>query len=250
RRLCDSRSRFTAGLTVGAYAERLAGRLPGGIRASVAPAQSWRDGCAGCFLPSCLFRRRRSGGLHGGRRFRRRQRNDQADGRTSTWPDSRKCFSRDPHQSAGVFVGADRHHGFRAHSLGPSTAGISCVAFDPARQRLTIVGAGPAGLTAAIAAAQHGLKATVLERGATPTPAGGGIVIHSNGLLVLERLRLLESLKPLMAPCRRLTLQLGNRHELVSDDSQLPIPNNYFAVVLRHQFQGVLLEADPHVAPI
>jgi 2-polyprenyl-6-methoxyphenol hydroxylase-like FAD-dependent oxidoreductase len=124
------------------------------------------------------------------------------------------------------------------------------VTFDPARQRLTIVGAGPAGLTAAIAAAQHGLKATVLERVATPTPAGGGIVIHSNGLRVLERLRLLESLKPLMVPCRRLTLQLGNRHELVSDYSQLPIPNNYFAVVLRHQFQGVLLEAARDVATI
>src|SRR4029453_770700 len=185
RRLCDSRTRCTADWTVGAYAERLAGRLPGGIRASVAPAQSWRDGCAGCFLPSCLFRRRRSGGLHGGRRFRRRQRNDQADGRTSTWPDSRKCFSRDPHQSAGVFVGADRHHGFRAHSLGPSTAGISCVAFDPARQRLTIVGAGPAGLTAAIAAAQHGLKATVLERVATPTPAGGGTAVRRNAMRVI-----------------------------------------------------------------
>jgi 2-polyprenyl-6-methoxyphenol hydroxylase-like FAD-dependent oxidoreductase len=115
---------------------------------------------------------------------------------------------------------------------------------------LAIVGAGPAGLTAAIAAAQRGLKATVFERADVIARVGGGIVVHSNGLRVLDRLGLLDSFKPMMIACRTLTLQLSDHHELVTDYSALPIPHNYFAVVLRHQLHSFLLAAAEKIATI
>ena len=115
---------------------------------------------------------------------------------------------------------------------------------------LAIVGAGPAGLTAAIAAAQRGLKATVFERADVIARVGGGIVVHSNGLRVLDRLGLLDSFKPMMLPCSTLTLQLSDGHELVTDYSALPIPYNYFAVVLRHQLHTFLLAAAEKIATI
>jgi 2-polyprenyl-6-methoxyphenol hydroxylase-like FAD-dependent oxidoreductase len=115
---------------------------------------------------------------------------------------------------------------------------------------LAIVGAGPAGLTAAIAAAQRGLKATVFERADVIAPVGGGIVVHSNGLRVLDRLGLLDSFKPMMLPCSTLTLQLGDGRVLVTDYSTLPIPHNYFAVVLRHQLHTFLLGAAEKIATI
>jgi 2-polyprenyl-6-methoxyphenol hydroxylase-like FAD-dependent oxidoreductase len=115
---------------------------------------------------------------------------------------------------------------------------------------LAFVGAGPAGLTAAIAAAQRGLKATVFERADVIARVGGGIVVHSNGLPVLDRLGLLDSFKPMMMPCSTLTLQLGDGHVLVTDYSALPIPHNYFAVVLRHQLHSFLLAAAEKIATI
>lgn len=121
---------------------------------------------------------------------------------------------------------------------------------DSAPVRLSIVGAGPGGLTAAITAARQGLVPTVFERASAFARMGGGIVIHSNGLRVLERLGLLEAFEPLMVPCRTFTLQLGDRYELVSDYGELAIPQNYFAVVLRYELQDFLLAAAQRVAPI
>lgn len=116
--------------------------------------------------------------------------------------------------------------------------------------RIAIVGAGPAGLTAAIAAAQAGFRATVFERAEDFARIGGGIVIHSNGLRVLERLGLLERFRPLMVPCHRLALQLADGSEAFSEYGDLPIPHNYFAVVLRHQLQEQLLASLADAVPI
>ena len=57
------------------------------------------------------------------------------------------------------------------------------------RSRLAIVGAGPSGLTAALAAARLGADVTVFEAAADFARVGGGIVLHRNGLRVLQRLR-------------------------------------------------------------
>jgi len=116
--------------------------------------------------------------------------------------------------------------------------------------RVGIIGAGPAGLTAAIGAAQSGLTPIVFERADDFARIGGGIAIQSNGLRVLDRLGVLQSFASHLSPCRRLMLDLAGRLQIVSDYGELPIPHNYFAVVLRYRLQEHLLETAQKVATI
>jgi 2-polyprenyl-6-methoxyphenol hydroxylase-like FAD-dependent oxidoreductase len=116
--------------------------------------------------------------------------------------------------------------------------------------RIAIVGAGPAGLTAAIAAAQSGLTPIVFEGADDFARIGGGIAIQSNGLRVLDRLGVLPSFATQMSPCRKLVLDLAGRHQIVSDLGELPIPHNDFAVVLRYRLQEHLLAAARKVSTI
>lgn len=57
---------------------------------------------------------------------------------------------------------------------------------------LGVIGAGPAGLTCAIAARRAGLEVTVFEQANDIRSGGVGITIASNGLRALDRLGLLE----------------------------------------------------------
>src|SRR4051794_18234370 len=82
---------------------------------------------------------------------------------------------------------------------------------DMPRTQVAIVGAGPAGLIAAIAAAQRGITVTVFEAAEDFSRVGGGVVVHSNGLSVLARLGLLKSFEPSIFPCRKLVLELADR---------------------------------------
>jgi 2-polyprenyl-6-methoxyphenol hydroxylase-like FAD-dependent oxidoreductase len=116
--------------------------------------------------------------------------------------------------------------------------------------RIAIIGAGPAGLTAAISAAHSGLTPIVFERADDFARIGGGIAIQSNGLRVLDRLGVLQSFASQMSPCRRLVLDLAGRLQIVSNYGELPIPHNYFAVVLRHRLQEHLLRAAQEMATI
>jgi 2-polyprenyl-6-methoxyphenol hydroxylase-like FAD-dependent oxidoreductase len=117
-------------------------------------------------------------------------------------------------------------------------------------KRIAIVGAGPAGLTAAIAAARLGLRATVYESSEDFMHIGGGIALQSNGLRVLERLGLLASFRPAIFPCRKIVLELPGGHAVVNNLEELPLAHNYLAVVLRYRLQEHLLAAANSVAPI
>ncbi|WP_459545113.1 FAD-dependent oxidoreductase [Nocardia sp. X0981] len=55
-----------------------------------------------------------------------------------------------------------------------------------AERRAVVVGAGIAGLTAAVALRQRGWRVVVLERAAAVTPAGSGLSLWPNGLRGLE----------------------------------------------------------------
>src|SRR5215211_3228071 len=67
--------------------------------------------------------------------------------------------------------------------------------------RVAIVGAGPAGLAAALALRRLGLEVTVFEQAEDYQRIGGGIVLHDNGQRVLQALGLLDSFRPHLQPC-------------------------------------------------
>jgi 2-polyprenyl-6-methoxyphenol hydroxylase-like FAD-dependent oxidoreductase len=75
------------------------------------------------------------------------------------------------------------------------------------RSGIAVVGAGPAGLTAALALRRLGLEVTVFEQAKDFQRIGGGIVLHDNGQRVLQALGLLDSFRPHLQPCPVITAQ-------------------------------------------
>ena len=73
---------------------------------------------------------------------------------------------------------------------------------------IAIVGAGPAGLTAALALRRLGLEVTVFEQSKDFRRIGGGIVLHDNGQRVLQALGLLDSFRPHLQPCPVIAAEL------------------------------------------
>src|SRR5581483_3307522 len=104
------------------------------------------------------------------------------------------------------------------------------------KARIAIVGAGPAGLTAALVAGRLGQNVALFEQATDFKPIGGGILIHSNGLRDLKALDLEESFRPYMRATQRMALELaGGRRLSELNYGKLNIPCNYGAVVLRYQ---------------
>lgn len=61
--------------------------------------------------------------------------------------------------------------------------------------KVTILGAGVAGLSCGIALRQRGIEVDIFERAASPTTIGAGVVLWPNATLVLEQLGLLQRFK-------------------------------------------------------
>ena len=59
---------------------------------------------------------------------------------------------------------------------------------------IAIVGAGPAGLAAALFLARAGHRVTIFERFDTPKPVGSGLILQPTGLAVLDQLGLLADI--------------------------------------------------------
>jgi 2-polyprenyl-6-methoxyphenol hydroxylase-like FAD-dependent oxidoreductase len=72
------------------------------------------------------------------------------------------------------------------------------------KQDIAVVGAGPAGLSAAIMLHRAGHRVTVFERFARPAPVGSGLILQPTGLTVLSRLGLLDEILSLGARIDRL----------------------------------------------
>jgi 2-polyprenyl-6-methoxyphenol hydroxylase-like FAD-dependent oxidoreductase len=120
------------------------------------------------------------------------------------------------------------------------------------RRRIAIIGAGPAGLTAAIAARRFGLDAEVFEQAPDFKPIGGGILMHSNGQRALDALDVLEPFRPNLCLTTTMSLRLRNGRRISDFDySKLPVPCNAGAVVMRYTLQDHLLrEAERLGAPV
>src|SRR5438128_2902320 len=112
------------------------------------------------------------------------------------------------------------------------------------RNQIAIIGAGPAGLVAALAAHKLGFDVRVFEQAPDFAKLGGGIMIHSNGQRVLEALGLLASFEPQIVFVSQGLIQgIGERLMSKPDFSELDVPFNRVAVVWRYQLQEHLLEA-------
>jgi 2-polyprenyl-6-methoxyphenol hydroxylase-like FAD-dependent oxidoreductase len=111
-------------------------------------------------------------------------------------------------------------------------------------RQIAIVGAGPAGLVAALVAKKLGFEVRVFEQAPDFARIGGGILIHSNGQRVLESLGLLESFEPQMVAVTKAIVQ-GYREKVIAevDFTEIDVPHNRIAVVWRYQLQEHLLKA-------
>lgn len=115
---------------------------------------------------------------------------------------------------------------------------------DKKFRQIAVVGAGPAGLVAAIAAHKLGFNVKVFEQAADFAKVGGGIMIHSNGQRVLSALGVLESFRPQMVAVTR-GIIAGERDKILTeiDFTEIDVPHNRVAVVWRYQLQEHLLKA-------
>jgi 2-polyprenyl-6-methoxyphenol hydroxylase-like FAD-dependent oxidoreductase len=113
------------------------------------------------------------------------------------------------------------------------------------RSWIAVVGAGPAGLTAALALRRLGLEVTVFEQAKDVQRIGGGIVLHDNGQRVLQALGLLDSFRPHLQPCPVITAQRCDGRVLGAVDfGRFSPPLRHLpAVVLRYRLQEHLLAA-------
>jgi len=110
--------------------------------------------------------------------------------------------------------------------------------------RIAVVGAGPAGLTAAIAARRLGLEVVVYEQAPALGRVGGGIAIQSNGQRVLAALDLLSGFEARMEAARTFVIEgPGGRRYSRTDYGALRVPFPRFAVVLRADLQQHLVHA-------
>jgi 2-polyprenyl-6-methoxyphenol hydroxylase-like FAD-dependent oxidoreductase len=107
---------------------------------------------------------------------------------------------------------------------------------------IAIVGAGPAGLIAALAARKCGFEVVVFEQAPDFKRIGGGILIHSNGLRVFDALGVLGGFEPAMRPIQRLRAIVPPARIVGEVDyAALPIAQNRCAVTMRYELQEYLL---------
>jgi 2-polyprenyl-6-methoxyphenol hydroxylase-like FAD-dependent oxidoreductase len=108
---------------------------------------------------------------------------------------------------------------------------------------IAVIGAGPAGLAAALAARKTGFDVVVFEQAPDFRRIGGGILIHSNGLRVFDALGILDGFEGVMRPIRRLQAIVPPARIVGDIDyAALAIPQNRCAVTMRYELQEYLLE--------
>ena len=107
-----------------------------------------------------------------------------------------------------------------------------------------IVGAGPAGLVAAIAARQAGYDVTVFEQAPNFGKVGGAVGIQCNGLCALESIGLSGAIRPHLELTCCATLEAPpGRVVSRADFKEVDVPHHEFAVALRYDLLDTLLQA-------
>jgi 2-polyprenyl-6-methoxyphenol hydroxylase-like FAD-dependent oxidoreductase len=111
-------------------------------------------------------------------------------------------------------------------------------------KRVGIVGAGPAGLSAALACSKLGMEPTVFERAKDFRRMGGGILIHSNGQRALEAMGQLDTFLAQVAPVSRLVLERPDGKAMAAIEYEtLGVPHARAAIIMRYKVQEILHNA-------
>ena len=111
-------------------------------------------------------------------------------------------------------------------------------------RRIAIVGGGPAGLVAAIAARQAGLDVTIFEQAPSFQHVGGAVGIQTNGLNVLSALGVFDRFRPHIELLLRAGVESPpGRNLVMADFSEMDVTSRGFGVALRYDLQDVLLQS-------
>ena len=110
---------------------------------------------------------------------------------------------------------------------------------------VAVVGGGTAGLAVAVLLGRRGIPVTVLERQPEPAPAPRGEILQPNGLAVLARMGLLDTLaaRPCAETVRYHFLRIGHGPLATFDYSELDHPHPTTLVLLPGELDTVLREA-------
>jgi 2-polyprenyl-6-methoxyphenol hydroxylase-like FAD-dependent oxidoreductase len=107
---------------------------------------------------------------------------------------------------------------------------------------ILIVGAGPTGLTLAVALALRGVRATVIDRQAEGANTSRAAVVHARTLEVLEPLGVTPTLVGRGLQAQRFTIRDGDRVLVPIAFDKLPTPYPYTLLVSQAVTESVLLE--------
>lgn len=109
--------------------------------------------------------------------------------------------------------------------------------------RIAIVGAGPGGLLAGIAARRLGLDPDIFEQAPAFQQIGGAVGIQSNGMQALDAVGVLEGFRPRLCISKRAVLEAPPGTVVAEMDlSATDVPYPGFAVVERHELQSYLVD--------
>ena len=109
---------------------------------------------------------------------------------------------------------------------------------------VVIAGGGPGGSVAALALARGGARVTLLERLDHPAPAGGGILLHPNGLAVLYALGVGDALRHRAHVSSAVSIRDTRGRTIL----EMPVPDfgaglDHMLAVRRSHLTGVLADA-------
>ncbi|KAF9525493.1 monooxygenase [Crepidotus variabilis] len=91
--------------------------------------------------------------------------------------------------------------------------------------KVLIVGAGPTGLTHALALLRHGIPVRIIDRNAAPIPGQRGSGLHSRTFEILESLGVLDEVWKLSQPVSKVKIYKLPGGREVAKEIIIPIPN-------------------------